>query len=72
MTLIFSPAVLIPVHGVVQLGSNVGRAALMFRNVLREILPVFLIGTIVGAAVGANLVVALLIPLLQLEHFRHV
>ena len=66
MTLIFSPAVLIPVHGVVQLGSNVGRAALMYRNVLREILPVFLIGTIVGAAVGANLVVALPIPLLQL------
>jgi uncharacterized membrane protein YfcA len=65
MTLFFSPAVLIPVHGVVQLGSNVGRAALMFRSVLREILPVFLIGTILGAAVGANLVVVLPISLLQ-------
>ena len=44
MTLFFPPAVLIPIHGVVQLGSNVGRAALMFLNVLREILPVFLVG----------------------------
>ena len=66
MTLFLAPAVLIPVHAVVQLGSNVGRAALMFRSVLREILPIFLIGTILGAAVGANLVVALPITLLQL------
>jgi uncharacterized membrane protein YfcA len=65
MSLFFPPAVLIPIHGVVQLGSNVGRAALMFRNVLREILPVFLIGTILGAVLGANLVVALPIALLQ-------
>ncbi len=65
MTLFFSPAVLIPVHGVVQLGSNVGRTALMFRSVLREVLPFFLIGTILGAAVGANLVVVLPISLLQ-------
>ena len=66
MTLFFPPAVLIPVHGVVQLGSNVGRAALMFRNVLRDILPVFLFGTILGAVIGASLVVTLPIPLLQL------
>lgn len=66
MTLFFPPAVLIPVHGVVQLGSNVGRAALMFRNVLRDILPVFLFGTILGAVIGVNLVVTLPIPLLQL------
>ena len=66
MTLLFPPAVLIPIHGVVQLGSNVGRAALMFRNVFREILPAFLIGTILGAVLGANLVVALPIALLQL------
>ena len=65
MTLFLAPAVLIPVHGVVQLGSNVGRATLMFRSVLREVLPVFLIGTILGAAIGANLVVALPISLLQ-------
>ena len=66
MTLFLAPAVLIPIHGVVQLGSNVGRSALMFRSVLREILPVFLIGTILGATIGANLVVALPISLLQL------
>ncbi len=66
MTLFFPPAVLIPIHGVVQLGSNVGRTALMFRNVFREILPAFLIGTILGAVLGANLVVALPIALLQL------
>jgi len=66
MTLFFPPSILIPLHGAVQLGSNVGRAALMFRNVFHEILPAFLIGTILGAILGANLVVALPIALLQL------
>jgi uncharacterized membrane protein YfcA len=66
MALFLTPAVLIPVHGVVQLGSNFGRAALMFRHMFSEILPAFLIGTILGAAIGGQLFIALPISLLQL------
>lgn len=66
MALILTPTVLIPIHGVVQLGSNVGRFALLARHSLFEILPVFLIGTLLGVAVGGHLVFALPIPLLQL------
>lgn len=59
MATVFPPAVLIPVHGVVQLGSNGGRWVLMARQVLYAVLPAFLIGTVIGAAAGAHMVVAL-------------
>tara|TARA_A100000164_G_C21925263_1_gene782712 strand:+ start:872 stop:1207 length:336 start_codon:yes stop_codon:yes gene_type:complete len=59
MALIFSPAILIPIHGVVQLGSNFGRAILMHKSVNIEIIPLFILGTIIGALVGGNLVVEL-------------
>lgn len=65
MALFMSPAVLVPLHGVVQLGANCGRAALMYRHALTVLLPVFLIGTIVGATVGGQLVVALPLHILQ-------
>ncbi|MGI9371961.1 MAG: sulfite exporter TauE/SafE family protein [Hyphomicrobiales bacterium] len=42
----------IPVHGVVQIGSNAGRAAIMLRHVdLRLVIP-FTLGSVVGAALG--------------------
>lgn len=66
MAQILPPAVLIPVHGVVQVGSNAGRLALMWREVLRNIIPYFLIGTILGAALGAKLVISLPTGILQL------
>ncbi len=53
------PAVLIPVHGVVQIGSNFGRMLILLRHVLWSILPPFLIGSVVGAAMGGALVVNL-------------
>ncbi len=65
MALFLPPAVLIPVHGTVQLGSNFGRAALMRSNILTGIVPAFLIGTILGAAIGVQFVIALPISLLQ-------
>ena len=65
MALFLPPAVLIPVHGMVQLGSNGGRATLMRSHILLEIVPAFLLGTILGAALGVQLVVALPIALLQ-------
>jgi len=59
MAQILPPFVLIPIHGVVQLGSNVGRAALMRSHILTSIIPAFLTGTLLGAAVGAKLVITL-------------
>ena len=65
MALFLPPAVLIPVHGVVQFGSNFGRTVLMVRDVLSSIIPVFLIGTILGALIGGHLVINLPTSLLQ-------
>ncbi|MFM1816050.1 MAG: hypothetical protein RLZ98_2745 [Pseudomonadota bacterium] len=59
MAVVLPPTVLIPVHGVVQLGSNFGRAMLMAKHVLYRFLPAFLIGAVLGAAVGAKVVFAL-------------
>ena len=65
MAQVLPPAVLIPVHGVVQLGSNIGRAFLMRRNILTGIIPAFVVGTLFGAVLGAKLVISLPGPLLQ-------
>lgn len=59
MASLLPPAALIPVHGVVQLGSNAGRAALLIRQVYRPALPGFVIGALVGAAIGGVVVVDL-------------
>jgi uncharacterized membrane protein YfcA len=66
MAQILPPAVLIPLHGVVQLGSNVGRAVLMHRDILFSIVPVFLVGTVLGSYLGAKLVISLPTEVLQL------
>ncbi|NKB54112.1 MAG: TSUP family transporter [Rhizobiaceae bacterium] len=50
---IFVPAaVIIPLHGAVQIGSNFGRTALMLPHVDRSIMAPFIFGTILGAALG--------------------
>ena len=53
------PSALIPVHGVVQLGSNTGRALMLLPHVARELVLPFLIGSVLGIAVGAMVVVEL-------------
>ena len=50
------PAVLLPVHGVVQIGSNFGRAVLMRRDIARPLVLPFLLGSIAGVALGAQIV----------------
>lgn len=66
MALFFPPAALIPLHGVVQVGSNITRACLMRREIVTRLLPVFVLGSVVGALTGAQLVISLPIPLLQM------
>ena len=52
MTYIVPIAALIPVHGVVQLGSNAGRAVLMRAYIAWTCLLAFLLGALPGAVLG--------------------
>ena len=52
-------AALIPIHGVVQLGSNVGRSYVQRRHAQWSAVLPFLAGSAVGAAAGAPFVMAL-------------
>jgi uncharacterized membrane protein YfcA len=65
MALYFPPAVLVPVHTVVQLGAGSSRALMMWRYVMRSTLPPFVIGAVIGAATGAQIYVALPTAALQ-------
>lgn len=57
---------LVPVHGVVQLGSNAGRAIVQFRHVDWTILMWFTLGAVAGAALGGSIAVTLPAPVLRL------
>jgi uncharacterized membrane protein YfcA len=56
MTQLLPPAVLLPVHGVVQIGSNLGRSVLMRRDIARPLVLPFLLGSVAGVALGAQVV----------------
>lgn len=66
MALALPPLVVVPLHGVVQLGSNIGRTLVMLRQVLWPLLPAFGAGAALGAVAGANVALALPLWLLQL------
>jgi uncharacterized membrane protein YfcA len=66
MTVLTPLAALIPVHGVVQMGSNVGRAAIFRKDIEARVLVPFLFGTALGVGVGAHIVVSLPEDLLRL------
>ena len=57
---------MIPVHGVVQLGSNAGRVLLLLKNVNTSILLPFLLGSLIGGAVGSAVVIRMPPELLQI------
>jgi len=59
MAVLLPPAALIPVHGVVQLGSNFGRALIMMKHVERSAILPFAAGSLVGAGLGGVLYVQL-------------
>ncbi|MCJ8338441.1 MAG: sulfite exporter TauE/SafE family protein [Pseudomonadales bacterium] len=52
-------AVVIPVHGVIQAGSNCSRALLLRKHIVWPIIGYFFIGAVVGALLGGQFVVAL-------------
>ena len=66
MTLFLPPAVVIPIHGIVQIGSNGFRSVLLRREILYRIAPAFIIGTLVGSYIGGQTVFALENWILQL------
>lgn len=59
MAMLVPPAALIALHGVVQLGSNVGRTALLWRYIHWQTVLPFTLGAIAGGALGGSVVQAL-------------
>ena len=66
LAMLLPPAALIPVHAVVQLGSNAGRFFIMRAHVDWPIWGVFVIGAAVGVAIGGVIVVDLPPHVLQI------
>lgn len=52
MANILPPLAVIPIHGVVQLSSNASRAFFSFRDIVFEIVPAFLVGTLLGSTLA--------------------
>jgi len=59
MSVFFPPAVLIPVHGVVQLGSNSVRTLIFFRNIKASIAILFGVGAVIGVLIGSRILITL-------------
>ena len=59
MAIWLPPIAVIPVHGLVQLGSNVGRASMTWRHIRWYVIAAFLPGALVGAVLGSLLLVRL-------------
>lgn len=59
MASLLPPAALIPVHGVVQAGSNAGRMVMLWRNIFWPALPWFALGALIGVALGGSVAVEL-------------
>jgi uncharacterized membrane protein YfcA len=59
MASLLPPAAVIPVHAVVQLGSNLGRVAVMRRWIDGARLVPFVLGSLAGIALGGSLAVSL-------------
>ena len=65
MAIVMSPAVVVPVHTVVMLGTGFARTVSMWRYVMRDTLLPFTIGSALGAALGAKVFVVLPMTYLQ-------
>ncbi len=59
-------AALIPVHGLVQFGSNFNRALLTWRHIDRVLITQFMIGAVIGALIASMIVVQLPLTMIQI------
>lgn len=66
MAVMLPPAAIIPVHGMVQLGSNANRALMTLRHVNLATLAWFTPGVVLGAWLASLFLVDLPLPLIQL------
>ncbi|MEX2453164.1 MAG: sulfite exporter TauE/SafE family protein [Rhodospirillaceae bacterium] len=65
MAMVFPPVALIPVHGVVQAGSNVTRTIIAHRLVMKSAILPFAAGALLGSVAGGSIVVSLPVALMQ-------
>lgn len=65
MAILLPPAALIPVHGMVQLGSNLGRASLSWRHIDWPTMAVFAPFSVLGAIVASQVLVQLPVETVQ-------
>lgn len=66
LSLVMPLAAIIPVHGMVQLGSNANRALMLWREISWRCVLFFLPGALLGALLAALFLVQLPLPVLQL------
>lgn len=59
MAQVIPAQVIVPVHGVVQMGSNLGRAVLAWRHIDWKVIAAFLPGAVAGALLGSLVLVRL-------------
>jgi uncharacterized membrane protein YfcA len=65
LSMVFPPAVLVPVHTMVQLGVGISRTAIMWPYIMRATILPFACGTVLGAVAGAQIFVTLPTAALQ-------
>jgi uncharacterized protein len=65
MATVFPPVALVPVHGVVQAGSNITRTIIAHRLVMKQAIIPFAIGAVIGSALGGKIVVSIPVALMQ-------
>lgn len=66
MASLLPPIALIPVHGVVQLGSNITRAAILAKHIHWQPFVIFAAGSALGVALGGVVVIDLPAPMIQI------
>ncbi|UTW00355.1 sulfite exporter TauE/SafE family protein [Marinomonas rhizomae] len=59
MAQVLPPQLIIPLHGVAQLGSNAGRAAMSWRHIDWKLIGTFAPGALLGAFIGSFVLVSL-------------
>jgi uncharacterized membrane protein YfcA len=59
MASFYPPSILIPVHGFIQLGSNVGRGILMYKDIAWKTGLLYMLGTAIGVALGMEIFINL-------------
>ena len=61
------PVALLPIHGIVQVGSNLGRTIIFFKDIKKDTLIPFTVGTIIGSTIGGSIFTQIDTWLLQLS-----